>query len=743
MLLDTTIPLSRAWNTWSDRPAEMVFLPLGLRLTPVVFSAREGKASLLPAAALRFDAHSPDGAEISCTARHAGSELALGWRRDEPWSVLGTWARGRLAEWGQRFWLSYCISAEDGSEAEWDAEAGAAVITIGTRHLALVCREAPVEVSVHDSPQALAEDFEAHGYWHIGSRGVRGRALGLRFNLEMMPEGALAAAVADSRERAIAAARARLARAEAPAAPRPVQEGPFAGALEAVADVIGWNTVWDPVNRRPYTSVSRLWPLGAFAVWFNDQTYAALMSGLFEPGLAAENFRAALASATPQGNFATIVTSRDAWVDRTQTPMASFMLWLMHLRGAAGPDLLAEAYPALLANHMWWRRERDPDGQGLVSCGTSDVGASLYKGTHFGARNETGMDNSATHDEAVYDPRTRTLSTLDLGLNCALALDAEMLARIAAHLGESARAAELEALAAQTRALIRTRLWDPERRIFANRQRHGGFVRSLSPTSFYPLLCGAADAEQTEALRGHLADPALFAGRYGLPNTARSEPAYADNTYWRGRIWPNVNYMVWQGLRRAGLAAEADALAASSWELFAQNWAAREAGENYSAETGEVRDAPDTDPFYTWGAMLPLMAVGQVMDVTPWAGWEIRHDGTPLRLGPVTSPAGQVLLESAAGRLSLSRGEAGLLETDFRGRLGGITLAPGLFRCRLFPEVPGAAATLTLPGVRPGALIAARLAGAPLTPLTGEALSFDISAAAEGAMLEICHAPDA
>ncbi len=142
----------------------------------------------------------------------------------------------------------------------------------------------------------------------------------------------------------------------------------------------------------------------------------------------------------------------------------------------------------------------------MVSCGTSDVGEALYKGTSFGARNETGMDNSATHDEAVYDPATRTLSTFDLGLNCAVALDAEMLAKLATVLGKRQDAAQFEAIAMKLRGRIREELWDDQRKIFANRQRSGAFVKSLSPTSFYPLLCGAASDEQARYLIGHLKD---------------------------------------------------------------------------------------------------------------------------------------------------------------------------------------------------------------------------------------------
>src|SRR3712207_6158085 len=158
--------------------------------------------------------------------------------------------------------------------------------------------------------------------------------------------------------------------------------------------VIAWNTVWDPINARPYTAISRNWNLskfGGYGVWLNDQQYAALLSGLLDPEVARENLATAFASATPDGNLACLLTANDAWVDRTQLPVGAFLVWLLYLRSRSRP-LLRTAYGALVRNHAWWRRTRDPEGRGLVSFGTSDVGEGLYKGTHFGARNESSMD---------------------------------------------------------------------------------------------------------------------------------------------------------------------------------------------------------------------------------------------------------------------------------------------------------------------------------------------------------------
>ena len=39
-LATPNVPLSRAWNTWTaDRYVEMSFLPLGVRVTPLVYAA--------------------------------------------------------------------------------------------------------------------------------------------------------------------------------------------------------------------------------------------------------------------------------------------------------------------------------------------------------------------------------------------------------------------------------------------------------------------------------------------------------------------------------------------------------------------------------------------------------------------------------------------------------------------------------------------------------------------------------
>ncbi len=719
MLRHATVQPERAWFTWSDRPAEMVFLPLGVKLTPVAYAGSTGRATLFPPGeGVRFGRHDLRAVAVGLDLTHAGTALDWCYAKPEPFAVVGRWRARRLGEWGLRFWVALCLSAEDGSPVRHDEGSGAAVVKVGHRFVALVSAEPPVLVTGHASAEALAADFERHGYFHLGSRAGEAPALALRFNLEMTRDGLFAAGVADRAD--LAVARARAALAEPPRPAPPAHTGRFAGALDAVRDVTAWNTVWDPVNARPYTSISRNWngrKFGGFGVWLNDQHYAALLTGLLDPEAARENLAATLASATPQGNFACLLTANDAWVDRTQLPVASFLLWLLFLRsGSRG--LLALMREALERNHAWWWANRDPGGRGLVSYGTSDVGEGLYKGTHFGARNESSMDNSPIHDEARYDPAARTLDCLDVGLNSLLALDAEMLGLIATAFGDGEAARAHAARAAATRGRIRTELWDAERGLFANRLWSGAFVRSVGPTSFYPLVAGVPDAAQTERLLGHLADPRTFGGEVGLPGTARHDPAARDNVYWRGRVWPPLNFWVWQGLRRMGRHGEATALARNSFDLFSRAWARRVCPENYNAETGEPLDGPDTDGFYGWGALMPLMAVGEVTDVSPWAGWEVANAGGDVALGPVESPAGPVTVRVEGGVLAVARGGRVLFSTDLAGRLTDIRVGRDALALTL-PAAVRDGAVLRVPGLDPARILLARV-GPGALPVAAE-----------------------
>ena len=95
-----------------------------------------------------------------------------------------------------------------------------------------------------------------------------------------------------------------------------------------------------------------------------------------------------------------------------------------------------------------------------------------------------------------------------------------------------------------------------------------------------------------------------------MPSIARNDPAFKDQEYWRGRIWPPMNYLVWLGLEnyRSTLAKEArEDLARRSLRILMDEWRTKgHIHENYSGIDGENDPAPNSDRFYFWGGLLGL-----------------------------------------------------------------------------------------------------------------------------------------
>ena len=98
--------------------------------------------------------------------------------------------------------------------------------------------------------------------------------------------------------------------------------------------------------------------------------------------------------------------------------------------------------------------------------------------------------------------------------------------------------------------------------------------------------------------------------KFGGTSIARSDAAFFDNSYWRGRVWgPHIQLIYW-GLAnpkyaavpsvqeaRAALVKQGRALLLQEWNLF------RQVTENYNGIIGVGEDVENADPFYTWGAL--------------------------------------------------------------------------------------------------------------------------------------------
>lgn len=735
------VPAARYWNTWDPvYPAEMVHLPSGTHVALAAYSDATGTVSrFAPGAGVTLGPRTLDATAIDLELELAGTRLAVRIGGAEPDSFKISWRTLASGEWGLRFWLLVCLWRDgDHAGCGYDPDSTEMSVLAGHGWVVLKGPRFPLMATFHDDFAALAEEYATKGYFYLASRGTAGPMGVLRYNLEEMPDFEVAAAWATDRQSAAALAEAALA--AGPAAPAPtLHRGRFEGALDAMRDCIAWNTVWDASNQRPYTSLSRAWvaqKFGGWGVWLNDVVYHGAMGGLFDPDIAHENQRAVFAGATSAGNLPCLVTGNDAWVDRSQPPLIGFLTWCQYLRGG-DRRFLDEAWPVLLANHEWWWRERDGNGNGLLEYGTSPVGDGLYRGTKLAAKDESMMDNSPIHDEAVLVEHAHTLDCEDVALNSLVALDGEILALMARKLGFLEDAAALEQRAGGLRARIQAQLWDPERRIFANRLWSGDFVRSVAPTSFFPLICGAASPEQARDLvERHLTNPAAFGGEHMMPAVSRDDPAFGDNVYWRGRIWPPLNFITYHGLRRYGFDQAATLLAAASYHTFMTNWRDdRICGENFNADSGRADDQPDTDLFYTWGALMAYPAVAELSDVNPWQGWTLSHPGSePLDLGPFRCPAGAARIEADGEWLTLHIDGAPRLRTNATGRWTNLVLETASFTA----TVPVGAGTRTV-ALPSATIITASLDGKTLDADSGGTIALPPTAAP--ASLEIAFKP--
>jgi neutral trehalase len=180
---------------------------------------------------------------------------------------------------------------------------------------------------------------------------------------------------------------------------------------------------------------------------------------------------------------------------------------------------------------------------------------------------------------------------------------------MAAILGHAEDSRELKARGDKYAAALGT-LWDDQSGMYLNRRTDTGEASSrLSPTNFYPLIAKVPTQEQARRMiQEHYFSPAEFHGEWVMPAIARNVPGFADQNYWRGRIWGPMNFLVYLGMRNYDLPEARADLAMRSARLLMKSWQSdRAVYENYNAITGAGNDVRSSDAYYHWGALLGVI----------------------------------------------------------------------------------------------------------------------------------------
>jgi putative isomerase len=381
--------------------------------------------------------------------------------------------------------------------------------------------------------------------------------------------------------------------------------------VDAIETTLGWDTIYEPSHRRVLSPVSRIWSVswGGYVVFEWDTFFAATMASIGDRDLAYANALETLREETSQG-FVPNYARAGGWksFDRSEPPVGAITVLGLY-RKFGDRWLLEDAFAPLLRWNRWWAAHREIDG--YLSWGSDGDNSpanldDISRGTRAGAVLESGLDNSPMYDSAVYDPKLHVLEYADVGLMSLYIADCDALAQIATILNQTAAKTELEERSSRFREKLAS-LWSDKEGIFLNKDLHTGqFSTRLSPTNFYPLLARAATPDQAHTMVvKHLLNPAEFWGTWVTPSIERSDPAFHDQSYWRGRIWGPMNYLLYLGLCNYDDRQVRKEFADKSYALFLKEWKANgHVHENYNAITGTGDDVLNSDRFYHWGALL-------------------------------------------------------------------------------------------------------------------------------------------
>jgi neutral trehalase len=390
--------------------------------------------------------------------------------------------------------------------------------------------------------------------------------------------------------------------------------GELSEASMAVEAGIAWNLVYEPRFDRVVSTVGRLWneEYGGYCLFGWDNFFLAYVTSLFSRDLAFANLIEHLRGATDEGFIPNDNRGNGSKsFDRSQPPVGSIMVREVYKKH---PErwLLEATFDDLLEWNRWWLKRRLNGG--LLSYGSHEAENPFLEPatrTKRTAGYESGMDDSPMYEGVPFNKEKNTLELQDVGLTCLVIADSLALVEMAEVLGRDVEAAELRERAA-TLSRNLEQLWDEETGLYLNRRTDSGALsHRLSPTLFYPLLAGVPDFDRAQRMVAeHLMNPEEFWGDWVIPSIARNDPAFEKQRYWKGAVWPPLNFLTYLSLRQAWFRDEASQLAEKSLALLLSEW--RRQGyvsENYSAITGTGDDERlSSDSFHSWGALLGIMA---------------------------------------------------------------------------------------------------------------------------------------
>ncbi|MGF1536063.1 MAG: amylo-alpha-1,6-glucosidase [Elainellaceae cyanobacterium] len=298
-------------------------------------------------------------------------------------------------------------------------------------------------------------------------------------------------------------------------------------------------------------------------------------------------------------------------------------------------QFLIELFPRLVAWHHYLYRERNPAGDGLVyirhpwesgqnnsplwdaslqrvaveadelpayhrielrqvhrTQDLSDESYGRYATLLLQARNHA-YDETAIRSECPFLVQDVLFNALLVKANRDLAAIARLL---------NFDPSPFDRWAEQTAISMNQKLWNEELGYYQN---YDLVTQTPEPvcmaSSFTPLYAQVPGLPQAHRMVQHLLSPAFYSPLVrtcGIPSCSRQSPGFHPGQHWRGPIWLNLNWLLYQGLKTYSYTIEAEQLRQASLILPKQGGLY----EYFHADTGKGLGANS----FAWTAALVL-----------------------------------------------------------------------------------------------------------------------------------------
>ena len=222
------------------------------------------------------------------------------------------------------------------------------------------------------------------------------------------------------------------------------------------------------------------------------------------------------------------------------------------------------------------------------------------------------------YDGEFFDENLRMMQLYDVGFTSMTAHDALALASLATVIGRDDVAATMKQRAAMMINDLQL-LWNKELSVFANVYFWNMSYPRITPTSFYPLMVGAATADQASAMiKAWLLNSSRFCINenwpvgntdecyWGLPSVSADDPAFPPGGYWRSYVWGPMAQLVYWSLdnydsdplvhtAKAAMCKQLTAMFMNQWNMN------RHVCENFNPHKNGTECTGNH--FYHWGGL--------------------------------------------------------------------------------------------------------------------------------------------